>query len=110
MITYLVVLVPLPHPVVTLVLRDNLPGVLYDDLMGFEGPIAANPIPTISSLDDLDAKVIFSARLVTLPEILKGSVSAVLGSNVAVHAVTFVEHEAVEAMLVTACVVRANAR
>ena len=108
-IRYLIILVPVLHPIITLILRDNLTRILHNNLMWFEGPIAANAVTSICSLDDLDANIVFAPFLVAFLELLKAAVAATLGANIAISIVALVEHVAVQAAAIAAAFVCADA-
>lgn len=106
--TNLVVLVGRPHPPLTLNLRDDLACVFDNDLVGLEGAVATDAISAIRSLDDLHADVVFSTGFGPVLQLVEAAVAA-LGTQSAVAVVALVEHVAVLAILVTACVFGAHA-
>ncbi len=63
MSTDIIVLVHSIHPPVTLLLRDDLSGVLGDDLMRLERPVAPDAISTVRRLDHLHTDVEFPTSL-----------------------------------------------
>ena len=67
--------------------------------MWLEGAIAAHPVASIDGLHHLDPDVVFPAPLLSLPEILKATIGAAVGTDVAIALVTFVEHESVLTIL-----------
>ena len=99
---YLVVLVPRVHPVLAFLLRDDLAGVLDDDLVGRKGPVAPDAVAAVGRLDHLDADVVFPARLAPFLQILEAAVRARLRADAAVVVVAFVEHQSVETVVVAA--------
>lgn len=86
----------------TLLLSDNLPRILDDNLIWFECSVAANAVTSILCLDHLDADVIFAALFDSLLQELEVSVSTLFLRKTAVAAVTFVIHVSVHTILVTA--------
>ena len=98
---HFVILVHLSHPVITFILRNDLTSILHDDLTWIKCPITADPMPTVNGLDDFNSNVVFSSGFVTLAKILKTTVGAIVGTDVAICVITLIEHEAVETVFVT---------
>lgn len=73
--TNFIVLVDRSHPLLTLKLSENLPSILHNYLVGFEGPIAADAVPTIRRFDDFDADIILTSSLGSMLETLKVSIA-----------------------------------
>lgn len=105
---YLIVLVHRPHAPLTLKLCDDLSGVLYDDLVRLECPVASNTVSAIGGLDHLHANVVLATGLRSMLELAEITVST-LWTKSAVAAVAFVEHVPVLAVLITACILFTHA-
>lgn len=99
---YLIIFVAILHPLIALILCDDLASILDNDLVWFKRPITADAISTISCLDHFDPDIILSTLLVPLLETFKCPIVAVLGADVAVGVVAFVEHVAVQTVVITA--------
>lgn len=101
---YLVVFVPVFHALFAFVLRNNLSCVFDNDLVWLKCTIASDTVSPICCLDDFDADVVLPALFVALLETFKGPIVAVIGADVAVCVVAFVEHVPVQAVVITTCV------
>jgi hypothetical protein len=89
-------------------LRENLSGVLNDDLIGLEGAVAADAVATVLGLDDLNSNVVFASSLGPVFESFEVAVST-LWTQPTVSVVTFVEHVAILTVLITASILLAHA-
>ena len=107
--THLIVLIGSPHAPLALCLCDNLARILNDNLVRLKAPIAAHAIPTVLSLNDLDANVELAACFAALAETAEAAVPAEFFRKLAIRVVTFVEHEAVLAIFVATSLTRAGA-
>jgi len=99
--THFIVFVDSPHASFTLRLGYDFAGIFHDYLVGLKSAIATHTIPSICSLDDLDTDVVFTSSLRSLFQLLKTSITTI-GSETAVAAITFIEHEPVLAVLIAA--------
>ena len=63
---YLVVLVDVPHPVITFIWGNNFTRVLDNDLIRLKSPIASDAITTINCLDEFYADVVLSTNPTSL--------------------------------------------
>lgn len=101
---YLVVLVYLGHTALALLLRDDLSGVLHDDLMRLKAAVASHTVASISRLDHLHTDAVFASLGPSSRQIRKGAICAISLSGIAVRFVALVEHDAVLTALAAAIV------
>ena len=57
---------------------------------------------TVKCFYDLNTNVVFASSLTSLTQSFEAAVGAVIGTNVTVSIVTFVEHETIEAVFIAA--------
>ncbi len=107
--TNIVLLVDGVHPLIALLLRDNLPGIFGDDLVRLEGAVASDAIPAVGSLDDFDPDIILAAGFPSASQFGEASICAVLFTDAAIGVVAFVKHESVLTIVVTSRLWRADA-
>lgn len=106
--TNIVILVDCPHSSLALSLSDDLASVFDNDLVRLERAVAADTIPPVRRLDDLDTNVVLAASFSPLFELVEVAVAA-LSSYSAVTVVAFVEHETILTIVITACLLCAQA-
>lgn len=107
--THLVVLVYSPHPAFTFFLRDYLPSVFNNDLVGCKVTVAPNSISTIGRLDDLDPNVELASSLATLAEAGKAAIAALFLTQFAIGIIALVKHVTILAIIVASCFRSAHA-
>ncbi|KAL9088117.1 MAG: hypothetical protein Q9159_003235 [Coniocarpon cinnabarinum] len=103
--TYLVVFVVLVHPPLALPLGDDLTGVFEDDLVLLEGPGGTDAKPLLGVGHYLYPNFVCRPLVVASPEVGKGAVSAVRGTDVAEVVIALIHHGAIQTS-VTAAVLR----
>ena len=107
--THIFVLVHLVHTALTFQLSDDFSRVLHNDLIWAEVAVAAHTVSAVGCLHDFHANAVLAALVAASSKLCKCSILTVLGSNVAVVLVAFVEHDAVLAILGATIPRRANA-
>lgn len=100
--TYFSVLVTTMHTIVTFFLSNNLARVFNNDLIRFERAVGTNPVAAVDCFAYLDTNVVLTASLCTFAEGLEGTIGAVIGADVAIAIIAFVEHETVMAIFIAA--------
>lgn len=101
-------LVKLVHTVITFLLCDDLARILDDDLIWLERTIRSNSIAAIERFADLDTNSVLASCFGPLAELLESTICAIFRSNVAITAVTFVEHDAIQTIFIAAAIGLAN--
>lgn len=71
----LAVLISIPHPILALILSNDLTSIFDDDLIWVKGPIAPHTIPAVQSLDNLDTNVILASGLAALSQTIEAAVA-----------------------------------
>ena len=97
---YLCIFVELMHALITFFLSDDLASIFHDDLVWLKCPIRPNAMSTINGLADFDTDSVFPTSFGSLTQLFKGTICAMFWSDVAIAIVAFVEHEAVETILI----------
>lgn len=98
--SYLGILITPVHTVVTLLLSDDLAGILNNDLLRIESAVCADTVAAVESFAYLNPDAILTTSFCSLAERFEGTVSAVLGADVAIAIITLVEHRAVVASFI----------
>jgi hypothetical protein len=106
---YLVVLIHLIHPPLTLFLGDDLSSVFHDDLVGAEATIAPDAVAPIARFYDLNTNAEPATLLGSILKELEGAVGAMGEADIAVRLVALVQHDAVLALVATALLGLADA-
>jgi len=109
-VTHLGVFIPGIHPMVTLILSDDLARVLDYDLVGFKCSVCSDAVTPVNCLHHFNTNVVFPTLFASLFQISEGAVRAMLCTNIAVRAITFVQHESIKTMFITAVLLFADAQ
>ena len=109
-VTYFGVFIALFHAVITLILSYYLTCIFYDDLIRLKSSICPNAVASIDSFHDLNSNPVFAPGLAPLSQIRKSTICAMIGPNLAVVIVTFIQHETVVAIFAATGLWRTLAR